>query len=519
MANAGSYIGGDHASDTGESYARFFERLAPHLNGLEVEYYMQSSDEAHLRSSGTAAWYHHWDGWMDVQTRTQNAGADFFGLMYGTISNHAYMRYGKASFLLGWDGSGGAFIYHPQSDPWHAEWTMDIGQPAGARYRVGVGWRRDYSGGTVILNPDVSQSQTFALGGTYTRPDGTSVTSVTLSATSALVLKSQGGPPPPPPPPPPPGPPANTALPVITGTAQQDATLSASTGTWTNSPSGYAYAWSRCDTAGANCSTVGGATAATYTVAAADVGKRMRVTVTATNAGGSASATSNATGVVSPLPPPPPPPPPNAVPPSSLSLPVITGTAQQGSTLTASPGNWANNPTGFTYQWLRCEPGGDSCATIPGSTGTQHTVGTYAVGKTLRVTVRASNAAGASSATSNPTAVITEAPPAHKPRISVRPTVSGMAQQGQELTATRGTWTNSPRYYSFQWRRCNASGGNCVNIDGATTNEYAPTAADVGFALRVVVAASNEAGVTFARTDVTSIIAPSPAVYDGERDG
>jgi subtilisin family serine protease len=48
-------------------------------------------------------------------------------------------------------------------------------------------------------------------------------------------------------------PPVNTAVPTITGTASTEQTLSASTGSWTESPTSYAYQWQRCDTGGACC--------------------------------------------------------------------------------------------------------------------------------------------------------------------------------------------------------------------------------------------------------------------------
>jgi hypothetical protein len=92
--------------------------------------------------------------------------------------------------------------------------------------------------------------------------------------------------------------PVSTAVPTITGTAQQGQTLTASAGTWTVTAT-YGYQWQRCDATGANCADVPGATAATYAVTDADVGATLRVVVTATDRFGSAQATSLVTAVVS----------------------------------------------------------------------------------------------------------------------------------------------------------------------------------------------------------------------------
>ena len=90
---------------------------------------------------------------------------------------------------------------------------------------------------------------------------------------------------------------AITGAPTVTGTAVQGETLTADPGTWSGGPS-YAYQWRRCDTLGANCANIGGATAQTYDVQAADVGSTLRVRVTASNANGAAVAFSAATAVV-----------------------------------------------------------------------------------------------------------------------------------------------------------------------------------------------------------------------------
>lgn len=60
----------------------------------------------------------------------------------------------------------------------------------------------------------------------------------------------------------------------------------------------FTYSWARCDSSGANCSSVAGASASTYVLATADGGHTVRVGVTATNSVGSGTATATATGVV-----------------------------------------------------------------------------------------------------------------------------------------------------------------------------------------------------------------------------
>lgn len=80
--------------------------------------------------------------------------------------------------------------------------------------------------------------------------------------------------------PPLPPPPVNTAAPVISGTASVGSTLTATTGTWTSTPTAtYAYQWKRGFTnIGTNSST--------YVVQAGDAGADISCVVTATNPGG-----------------------------------------------------------------------------------------------------------------------------------------------------------------------------------------------------------------------------------------
>jgi hypothetical protein len=63
----------------------------------------------------------------------------------------------------------------------------------------------------------------------------------------------------------------------------------------------------------------------------------------------------------------------------------------------------------FTYQWRRCNAKGASCANIVGATKNAIALTSVDVGNTLRVRVRAANAAGSSAAVSAPTDVVAPA--------------------------------------------------------------------------------------------------------------
>ena len=88
--------------------------------------------------------------------------------------------------------------------------------------------------------------------------------------------------------------------PKISGSARVGEQLRASPGSWSHRPKSFAYKWRRCNSKGTGCAAIAGASAATYTVASADIGTRLRVSVIASNgAGHSRPALSGASAVVS----------------------------------------------------------------------------------------------------------------------------------------------------------------------------------------------------------------------------
>jgi hypothetical protein len=92
--------------------------------------------------------------------------------------------------------------------------------------------------------------------------------------------------------------PAEVTAPVVSGSAVVGQQLSTTNGTWEGTqPIGYTVNWQTCNTDVTSCSGTG-KKGSTYTVAAADVGRRVRAKVTAKNSAGSSTGLSDTTAVV-----------------------------------------------------------------------------------------------------------------------------------------------------------------------------------------------------------------------------
>jgi hypothetical protein len=298
-----------------------------------------------------------------------------------------------------------------------------------------------------------------------------------------------------------PTPPVADAPPTISGDATDFETLSSADGTWSGTPTiTYARQWRRCNASGGACTSIAGATGATYTLTSADVGGTIRVAVTATNGAGPVTATSAATGVVA------------GVAPAGGGAPALSGNAVDFETLSSSDGTWSGTtPISYTRQWERCDASGDGCVDISGATGVGYTLTSADVGGTVRVVVTATNVAGSDSATSAASDVVAGVAPGS----TSAPAVSGDATDGETLSATLGAWSGTtPISHARQWERCDASGDDCADISGAVSATYALTPADVGSTIRVTVTATNVAGATAASSAVSDVVAPTPPVAD-----
>lgn len=271
-------------------------------------------------------------------------------------------------------------------------------------------------------------------------------------------------------------PPLDTAAPSVSGTPAVGSTLTCAAGTWTGTlPLTYSYVWTR------EGSPIGGATASTYVVDAADVDLAIGCEVTASNSAGSETAVA-AEVVIQPSGP------------ANTAAPLVVGTVEAGETVTCLPGTWTGAPAPtFTFQWLR------NGAVVAAQVSDTYDVLRSDAGRALACRVTATNPAGSAVATSSTVAVPAVAAPAN----TALPVITGTPTVGQVLTCSNGTWTGAPApTFSREWLRAG------VAVPGAVFEQYTVSTSDVGLAIRCRVAAENIVALRTATSAAVTIVAP-----------
>ncbi|MHB1834928.1 MAG: hypothetical protein ACYCXW_08175, partial [Solirubrobacteraceae bacterium] len=335
-----------------------------------------------------------------------------------------------------WNGVGNTLAYQWQRSADNGTTWTDIAGATTAAYTLAVADEGDEVRAVV----------------TATNPDGTAAAS---SAPTAAVA---------------PAPPVSTVAPVVSGAPALGRTLTADGGSWMPAGPTLTYQWQRGD-ATDGYTDITGATSATYTAVAADVGYSLRVVVTATNPDGTASVTSAASATIQ-------------QPPVNITAPAApSGTLMNGYALTPANGTW-NQAVSFSYEWLRC-PGTATSVTAscgPVSSASTYTLTTADIGYEIAVTVTATSVGGATSVNSALTGVVTGQPLTD----SIPPSISGNPQPPNTLYANPGSWSVALSTATYQWERCNADGVSGCTVVAADTAHYTLSGADDGHTIVLI---------------------------------
>ena len=189
--------------------------------------------------------------------------------------------------------------------------------------------------------------------------------------------------------------------------------------------------------------------------------------------------------------------------PANTTPPSVSGQSTVGGTLIAHLGVWSGAPApSYVYQWQSCNSSGGECEDIDGATKPSYALTSAEVEATLRVRVTATNTYGSvevTSAAGSP--VLSDAPDELE-----APSIAGQPRAGETLDADPGLWGGIEAEVSYQWEKCNATGGECADIVGAIAAEYELGEGDVGATLRLRVGASNELGSVTALSPATPVI-------------
>ncbi|HEX5448766.1 MAG TPA: hypothetical protein VFW85_01760 [Gaiellaceae bacterium] len=295
--------------------------------------------------------------------------------------------------------------------------------------------------------------------------------------------------------------PTPSAGPAVTGVLQQGGKLTATPGTWTaGTDVTYAYQWHRCDANGAHCTSIHGATKATYTEVAADVGKSLALNVTATDSTGATPAYAPLAGLVAAA----------SNPLVAPAQPTISGHAAVGQALSVGTPQWSGAPTSTTYQWSHCNANGRICTAIPGATAQNYTVATTDLGATLLAAVTATAGTYTQTLLSLPTAAVVAA--ATGPTPGGRPSIGGTLRAGSRLVGRPGSWVGTGTItYAYQWYRCDSAASHCSSVHGATKPTYVTVAKDIGATVGITVHATDSTGTAIAYGSVSGIVQPSTA--------
>ena len=255
----------------------------------------------------------------------------------------------------------------------------------------------------------------------------------------------------------------------ITGTETEGQTLTASVTEADGITGSISYQWQRSANGSSGWANIIGATSQTYTLNANDVDEYVRVNAQYTDdAGNVENLNSSASGQIADLP--------NAA--GSIS---ISGTANQGQTLTASITDADGISGSVSYQWQISDDGSSDWTNISGATSQTLTLTAAQVDKYVRVTAAYtddnSNAESLTSAATDQIVAI--------PNSIGSISIVGAASAGQSLSAVISDADGITGIITYQWQVSDDGSSNWSNISGATSQSYAITENEIDKYVRV----------------------------------
>lgn len=279
-----------------------------------------------------------------------------------------------------------------------------------------------------------------------------------------------------------------TGQPLVTGTVQEDHTLTADPGTLADADgiASIAYQWQR------DGADISGATSTTYLLTQVDVGAVIRVGAVITDNNSNVESVIYSAGTSPVL----------NVNDSPTGVPLISGSPTEDATLTALPGTLADEDGlgVLSYQWQRDQ------IDIPGATNSTLLLDQTDVGSAIRVGVSYTDAQGTAEGPVY-SAEASLVQNVNDPAVGV-PTLSGTEEVGHTLTADTAGISDPDGLgtFSYQWQR------DQVNIAGATGSTYDLVTADEATLIRVGVSFTDAQGTAEGPlySAETGAIAPSP---------
>ena len=240
----------------------------------------------------------------------------------------------------------------------------------------------------------------------------------------------------------------STSPPTVTGTPKVGEMVRATVGGWRGGPRSYTFQWS------ADGVAIPGATFTGYVPTADQVGSRLSVQVSAHRTGYESGTAASAQSA--------------AIAKGTLEITrttQVTGTAQVGEVLSATPATFSPEPASRTLQWRA------DGAVIPGSGGRSLTVDESLLDTTITVlTIARAEGYAKATAHSAPLGPVTAA----GIEVTEPFTVAGRPLKDETLTIQPGTYSPPDSAYYYTWLRDSAP------IPGATAATYTLTAGDVG---------------------------------------